>query len=446
MLESDTHAHVGRTVGSFSPPIPLTSATHDERLRIYSQLAIKIGLNLQAGQRLLIIGPLANGGASLEAAPLIRHIAAAAYQTGAPLVETLWGDEGQMLARFRHAPKDSFTQHSAWLADALLKHVESGGAVLSVHANDPDLLKNESVDLVGAVQQATSRSVVPFRDRISRNQTNWAVIAGAGAGWAARVFPDAPTPEQVPRLWDAIAHLCRLDQPDPIAAWETHLSALAARRDYLNRKQYTALKYRGPGTDLTLGLPQGHAWVSGRADSQAGIPFTANLPTEEVFSIAHKDRVDGTVRSTKPLSYGGTLIEGFSLRFAEGRVVDVKAERGETVLRQLIDTDPGASRLGEVALVPHSSPVSQSGLLFYNTLFDENAASHVALGSAYRFTIAGGEAMTDEEFARAGGNRSATHVDFMIGSGDLDVDGVLADGTTEPLMRRGEWAAAATSR
>src|SRR5687768_45147 len=232
MLESDARAHVGRTLaGSFSPSVPLMSVTHDERLRIYSQLAIKIGLNLQSGQRLLIIGPLANGGVSLEAAPLIRHVAAAAYEAGAPLVETLWGDEGQMLARFKHAPKDSFGQHSAWLPGALLGHVDNGGALLSVHANDPDLLKNEPVDLVGAVQQATSRSVVPFRDRISRNQTNWAVIAGAAAGWAARVFPAVPPSEQVSRLWDAIAHLCRLDQPDPIAAWETHLAVLAARRD-----------------------------------------------------------------------------------------------------------------------------------------------------------------------------------------------------------------------
>jgi aminopeptidase len=420
----------------------MTNATHDDQLRIYSELAIRIGLNLRPGQRLLIIGPLANGGASLEAAPLIRHIAAAAYRAGAPLVETLWGDEAQMLARFKFAPKSSFTEHSAWLPDALLTHVEGGGAVLSVYANDPDLLKNEPVDLVGALQQATSRSVVPFRERISRNETNWAVIAAPSEGWASRVFPDLPPADRMARLWDAIASLCRLDQPDPLAAWETHLAALAARRDYLNRKQYSALKYRGPGTDLTLGLPQGHAWVSGRANSQSGIPFTANLPTEEVFSIAHKDRVDGTVRSTKPLSYGGTLIEGFSMRFEQGRVTDVTADRGESVLRQLIDTDAGAARLGEVALVPHSSPVSQSGLLFYNTLFDENAASHVALGSAYRFTLAGGETMTDEEFAQAGGNRSATHVDFMIGSADLDVDGVLPDGSVEPLMRRGEWAIA----
>jgi aminopeptidase len=200
------------------------------------------------------------------------------------------------------------------------------------------------------------------------------------------------------------------------------------------------LKYRGPGTNLTIGLPRGHEWVAGRSVTRSGIRFAPNLPTEEVFTMPHKDRVDGVVRSTKPLSYGGTLIDGFSLEFAQGRVVNVRADRGDAVLRELVATDPGAARLGEIALVPNSSPVSASGLLFYNTLFDENAASHVALGSAYKFTLTGGDAMSDDEFERAGGNRSVVHVDFMIGSGDLDIDGVVANGTTEPLMRRGEWA------
>jgi aminopeptidase len=254
------------------------------------------------------------------------------------------------------------------------------------------------------------------------------------------VFPQLPADQQMAALWDAIAKMVRLDRPDPIAAWEEHLAALAARRDFLNAQRYTALKYRGPGTDLTLGLATGHQWVSGRSTSVQGIPFAPNLPTEEVFTMPHKDRVDGTVRSTKPLSYGSTLIENFSMTFEGGRVVNATADRGQEVLRQLLDTDAGAVRLGEVALVPHNSPVAQSGLLFYNTLFDENAASHVALGSAYKFTLAGGEAMTDEQFEQAGGNRSATHVDFMIGSAELDIDGVLADGTVEPLMRRGDWA------
>ncbi len=399
-----------------------------------------MGLNLRAGQRLLVIGPLASGGASLEAAPLVRHIVASAYRAGAPLVEVIWGDEALQLLRFEQAPRDSFNEFSAWLPKALFEHAEAGHAVLSVYANDPDQLKDQPTELVGAVQQAVSRGVRPFRELISRNHTNWTVVAAAGAGWAARVFPDLPKEQQVPKLWQAIGALCRLDRPDPVAAWETHLKALAARRDFLNGKRYSALKYSGPGTDLTIGLPDGHLWVSGRSESRSGITFAPNIPTEEVFTMPRADRVDGVVRSTKPLSYGGTVIEHFELVFTGGRVVRVAAERGQRVLQQLVDTDSGAARLGELALVPHSSPVAQSGLLFYNTLFDENAASHVALGSAYKFTLSGGETMDDETFERAGGNRSAVHVDFMIGSGDLDVDGVLASGASEPLMRKGEWA------
>jgi aminopeptidase len=234
--------------------------------------------------------------------------------------------------------------------------------------------------------------------------------------------------------------MCRLDRPDPVAAWQTHIDELAARAAYLNQRHYSALRYAGPETDLTIGLPAAHVWVSGHTISRSGIRFTANLPTEEVFTMPHKDRVDGRVRSSKPLSYGGTLIEDFRLRFSGGRVVEVTAARGEAVLRQLIETDPGSARLGEIALVPHSSPVSQSGRLFYNTLFDENAATHVALGAAYKFTLRGGDAMDDEAFEHAGGNRSIVHVDFMIGSGDLDIDGVLENGVSEPIMRRGEWS------
>ncbi len=418
----------------------MTSSDLDRQLHSYGQLAVTVGLNLRAGQRLLIIGPVASGGVSLDAAPLVRHIAASAYRAGASLVETIWGDEAIQMARFKHAPRDSFGEFSAWLPKALFEHAEAGHAIISVYANDPDQLKDEPPELVSAVSQAVSKNVRPFRELISRNQTNWTVVAAAGAGWAARVFPNLPAGEQPQKLWEAIGKLVRLDRPDPVAAWEEHLAALARRRDYLNAKRYASLRYTGAGTDFTLGLPDGHLWVAGRSESRGGITFAPNLPTEEVFTMPHKDRVDGVVRSTKPLSYGGTVIENFSLWFEAGKVTKVAAERGESVLRQLVDTDGGAGRLGEVALVPHSSPVSQSGLLFYNTLFDENAASHVALGSAYKFTLGGGETMGDEEFERAGGNRSGVHVDFMIGSGALDIDGVMANGATEPLMRRGEWA------
>jgi aminopeptidase len=412
----------------------------ERRLQVYAELAVKVALNVRPGQRVMMIGPLANGGASLEAVPLARAIATAAYRAGSPLVETIYGDERLQSLRFEHAPRDSFSHFSAWLPAALAEHVRAGHAVMSISANDPDLLHGHPADLVSALLQATARDMRPFRELISRNESNWAVVAAASGGWATKMFPGVPGDEAVSRLWEAIARMCRLDAPDPLAAWETHLEKLETRARILNEKQYSALRYTGPGTSLMLGLPQGHIWMSGRSTSRRGIPFTANLPTEEVFTIAHNARVDGTVRATKPLSYGSTLVEGFSLTFENGLVVDMSAQKNGDTLRRLLDTDEGARRLGEVALVPHSSPISQSGLLYYNTLFDENAASHVALGNAYKFTLQSGNDMTDDQFERSGGNRSAVHVDFMIGSGDLDVDGVLADGTTEPLMRQGEWA------
>jgi aminopeptidase len=407
-------------------------------LSAYADLAVRVGLNLQPGQRLIVIGPLASGGVSLEAAPFVREIAASAYRAGAPLVEVLWGDEAVFMARFAHGAPESFDHFSRWLPEALAAHADAGDAILSVYANDPDQLKREDPQRINALQQATARAVRPFRERISRNETNWSVVAAAAPAWARRVFPDLDPGAATAQLWEAIARLCRLDQPDPVAAWRTHLDALTLRKDRLNARRFRALHYRGPGTDLTIGLPEAHVWVSGQSASRAGTLFAPNIPTEEVFTMPHRERVDGVVKSTKPLSYGGTLIEDFTLRFEGGRVVQATATRGEAVLRDMLATDEGAARLGEIALVAHGTPISQSGLLFYNTLFDENAASHVALGSAYRFTCAGGEQLSEEAFEAAGGNRSAIHVDFMIGSGALDIDGVRPEGA-EPLMRAGEW-------
>ncbi|HSL20133.1 MAG TPA: aminopeptidase [Vicinamibacterales bacterium] len=418
----------------------------DRVLRTYADVVVRVGLNLREGQRLAIIGPLANGGVALDAAPLVRHIAASAYAAGAPLVEAIWGDEPMQLTRYRAAPRESFGEYSAWLPDALVRHVQAGHAMLSVSANDPDHLKDADPALISTAQQATAHAVRPFRELISRNETNWCVVAAAAPSWARRVFPDLDPERATSRLWEAIVPLCRLDQPDPVAAWRAHLDSLARRRDLLNARRYTALRYRGPGTDLTIGLPEDHVWTSGQSLSRNGILFAPNMPTEEVFTMPHRERVQGVVTASRPLSYGGTVIDGFRLEFAGGRAVRVDAAKGEAVLRQLVETDEGAARLGEVALVPHGSPVSLSGVLFYNTLFDENAASHVAFGSAYKFTLRGGEDLSDEQFERAGGNHSAVHVDFMIGSGDLEVDGVLAGGAAEPLMRAGEWVAAVSGR
>jgi aminopeptidase len=414
--------------------------TVDSPLAAYAELIVRVALNLRPGQRLMIIGPLAYGGVSHEAAPLVRHVTESAYRAGARYVEAVWGDESLTLTRFAHAPRDSFDDFSRWLPKALVDHVDAGDATLSIFANDPDLLAGQPTDRVTSMQRTSSRALQPFRERISRNDINWAVVAAASAKWAAKVFPALTPDAQVARLWETIGRLCRLDHPDPVVAWQQHITALAARAAHLNARQYSALRYTGPGTSLTIGLPKGHIWISARSDARNGIPFTANIPTEEVFTMPHKDRVDGVVRSTKPLSYGGTLIDNFSIRFEGGRAVSVSAERGEEMLRQLVETDAGSARLGEIALVPHSSPVSQSGLLFYNTLFDENAASHVALGSAYKFTLRGGDEMDEATFEQAGGNMSTTHVDFMIGSGELDIDGVLENGAAEPVMRKGEWA------
>jgi aminopeptidase len=412
----------------------------DKTLEAYADLTVRIGLNLREGQRLLIVGPLANGGVSLQAAPLVRAVAKRAYRAGAELVEAVWGDEDLQLVRFANARKDTFDRCSAWLPQALLEHANAGHATLSIYANDPDHLNGQPVEQIGALQLATAKCMRPFRELVSKNRINWCVVGAPDARWAAKVFPGLEPAAQLTSLAEAISRLCRLDRPDPVAAWREHLAALAQRRDFLNARHYDALRYRAPGTALTVGLPRGHLWVSGQSESQQGIRHTPNLPTEEVFSIVHKDRVDGTVRGTRPLIHGGTVIENFSLTFERGRVTGFTAATGEAMLRQLIETDPGASRLGEVALVPASSPISQAGRLFYNTLYDENAASHLALGSAYRFNLDGGEQMSDEDFERAGGNRSGAHADFMIGSADMDIDGVDANGRVEPLMRNGEWA------
>lgn len=412
----------------------------DDRLRRYAEAAVTAGLNLRPGQRLLVMGPRTTGGVSLEVAPLVRHLAASAYKAGAPLVEVWWGDEHTSLARLELAPAESFSIYSAWQPGALVDHVEAGHAVVSVYANDPDLFKGQSTERISTMQQAAAQALQPFSDRIARNATNWLVMCGATARWAAKVYPDLDPSTRTAALWDAIFAMCRLDGQGGSAAWNRHLEGLAARATLLNGKRYQALHYRGPGTDLVVGLPDDHLWVSGRSLSQRGVSFAPNMPTEEVFTMPHKYRVNGFVTSTKPLSYAGVMIENIALRFEHGRVVDARASTGESVLQSMVASDEGAAHLGEVALVPHASPISQSGRLFYNTLFDENAASHLALGSAYRFTMRKGEELTDEGFAAAGGNRSMIHVDFMIGNRALDIDGVRPDGSVEPLMRAGEWA------
>ena len=416
------------------------SDNFQESLRKYAQVAVRIGNNLQPGQRLMIIGKWLNRGVPLELSPLIHEITIAAYEAGAPFVDVLYGDQQMDLLRYKHAPRDSFEMYPDWFVNAMLGYLEGGDAVMVVFADDPQLLKDQDSDLVNLVTKTAYKHLQPALGYITGNITNWAGIGAPVQGWADMVFPQFDEGERIDRLWDAIFKACRIDRPDPIKAWQDHISDLAARASYLNQKAYDALHYRGPGTDLTVGLPEGHIWQNAGMKTKGGIPFTANIPTEEVFCLPHRSRADGVISSSKPLSYAGNIMDDFQLTLEGGKVVGVKADRGEKQLKDLIATDETAGSLGEVALVPFSSPISQSGLLFYNTLYDENAACHIALGRGIRACLEGGMDMDEEQFKDAGGNHSQIHVDFMVGSNELDIDGLTAEGGSEPVMRAGEWA------
>jgi aminopeptidase len=417
------------------------SSEFEQNLERYAELIVKVGLNLQPGQRLLIGAPaFFSAGAPIQTAPLVRLIAASAYEAGAKLVDVMWSDDALKLARHRHAPRDSFEEYPAWRSIGALEYAKRGDAVLLVLADDPDLLAEQDPELVNLEQKTSFKQAGPFMEQLVRSAMNWSAISASVPGWAAKVFPEHPAAAQEMRLWDTIFDICRVKQADPVSAWRAHIEQLGIRAEFLNQKQYKALKFVALGTDLTVGLPNGHVWRSGGLTSERGIFFAANMPTEEVFTMPHKHEADGFVTATKPLSFAGTLIENFSLKFAEGRVVEATADRGGDILQKLIETDKGACRLGEVALVPHSSPISQSGLLFYNILIDENAANHMALGQAYKFSMEDGEDLSDEEFEVRGGNQSLIHIDFMIGSAEMDVDGISENGSIEPIMRAGEWA------
>jgi aminopeptidase len=412
----------------------------DKKLDLFAQLIVKVGLNIQPGQKLVVNGKSFTRGVPLESAPLLRRVAHHAYKAGARLVDVLWDDPEISAQRIENAPKDSFQEYPSWRTKAIADYVSNNNALLTIYAEDPGRFDKYDTEVVTGLQRTMERNLQPAMEQLMLNTFNWALVSLPVEGWAKKVFPDKSGPDAIDALWEAIFFLCRLDKADPIAAWEEHIHQLHTRGQYLTQKAYHALKYSGPGTDLTVGLPAGHIWESARITSTNGVPYVANLPTEEIFSMPDKNRVDGTVTATKALVHAGNVIDGFSLTFKEGRVVDFSAKSGGKVLGGLLDTDEGARRLGEVALVPDSSPISQSDLNFYNTLFDENAACHLAVGRAYRSTMRGGEQMSAEEFAAAGGNDSQVHEDFMIGSNKLDIDGVTKDGKLEPVMRAGEWA------
>jgi aminopeptidase len=416
------------------------SASLEKNMDKYAEVVVKVGLNLQHGQRLLIGVPFqGNLGTSIDLAPLVRLIAAKAYQSGARLVDVLWDDDQLRLIRNQYAPSDSFEEFPSWRTNAAFEVAREGDAVLIIFSEDPDLFLKQDPSTISILRQTALEHSKSFSELQSKNHMNWVVITAPREGWLKKVLPELAPEERKDRFWEMLFKICRIDHPDPVSAWMKHIHELTTRRDYLNQQRYDALKMTAPGTDLTIGLPKGHIWRAARMTSLNGIAFTANIPTEEIFTIPHRHRTEGVVSSSKPLNYAGMLIEDFSLTFSQGKVVEVRSSRGKDSLDKILETDEGARRLGEVALVPHSSPISQLNILFYNTLIDENAASHLALGRALRFGIEGGERMSDEEFAAAGGNQGLAHVDFMIGSGEMDVDGLTKEGASEPVMRNGEW-------
>ena len=407
--------------------------TFEEKLEALANLTVRVGNNLQAGQRLYIRSPL-------EAAPFTRLVARAAYQAGAKLVEVLWADDGLTRERLRHSRPEFMTEVSEVVFGARDAVVAQGDALLSILADDPAALEAEDGERIGTMMQAMGARARPSLEALGAGAVNWSIVANAVPAWAERIFPDLEPAVALAKLWDAIFTCSRADQPDPVSAWTTHLDALEMRRDLLNTFSLTALEFTAPGTKLRVGLPALHRWEGGSSRTESGIRYVPNIPTEEVFTCPDRSGVSGTARASKPLGYAGKIIEGIEMTFTDGRVTHATATRNEDVLHKLLETDEGASRLGEVALVASSSPVARTGLLFEETLFDENAACHIALGRAYQYTLNGGNDMSQEQFIQNGGNDSQVHVDWMIGTPDMTVNGIQSDGSRVALLEAGEWA------
>ncbi|MCC5889744.1 MAG: aminopeptidase [Alkalibacterium sp.] len=412
----------------------MTLPNFEDHLKKYADLIVNTGVNVSEGHTVVL-------SVDVDQAPLARLVTEAAYKKGAKEVVVKWTDDIITRSTFTHAPEEVVANVPQYKVDESLDHIEKGASRISLRSSDPDSLKGLDSDKIAAAQKANGRAFSAMRKATQSNKVSWVVAAAAGEKWAEKVFPELETSEeQVDALWDAIFKAIHLYDEDPVATWTEKDKTLESKADELNKEQFVALHYTAPGTDLTVGLPKGHRWEGAGSLNVRGERFMANMPTEEVFSAPDANRVDGVVVSTKPLSYAGTVIEGMTFTFKDGKVESVTADQGEDVLKKLIETDEGAARLGEVALVPDASPISQSGLTFFNTLFDENASNHLALGSAYAFNLEGGTEMSEDELKEAGLNRSDVHVDFMIGSNEMDIDGIREDGSRVPVFRKGAWA------
>ncbi|MDC0217024.1 aminopeptidase [Pelagibacteraceae bacterium] len=405
---------------------------NENKIDKLANLAVKRGVGLQKGQNLLITAPI-------ESLPLVRKIAEYAYKEGASIVTPLFTDSDITLSRFKYAPDASFDTATDWLFNGMGEAFDNNTARMAIAGDDPMLLSQMDPDKVSRANKAMAKAYKPARERITEFKINWNIVSWPGSAWASRVFPELPLDEAVVKLADAIFDASRASVDDPIQAWDDHNERLRIKTNWLNEKNFAALQYNGPNTNLRVGLADEHEWMGGASKAQNGIICNPNIPSEEVFTTPHAYKVDGTVSSTKPLSYQGTLIDNIKVTFKEGKIIEAHASKGEEVLQKVLKSDEGASRIGEVALVPHSSPISQSGIIFYNTLFDENASSHIALGQCYSKCFKGELDLTKEEITKRGGNSSMIHIDWMIGSDQIDVDGIDQSGNPIPIFRKGEW-------
>lgn len=407
----------------------------NDKMQEYARLVVKMGVNIQKDQTLVINSPL-------ECALFTRLIAEEAYKAGAREVVVSWNDELMAKMRFIMAADQVFDEFPLWRREMYTDYARKGAAFVSIAASDPELLKEVSADRVMRQQKASGKALREYRERMMNNQNTWCVVSIPTAAWAKKVFTGLDEAAAMENLWQAIFRIVRIDgQNDAVAVWKQHLATLQRNKERLNAYRFRYLRYKNAaGTDLEIELPQDHIWFSGTEFTPDGIPFVANMPTEEVYTLPKRNGVNGTVVSAKPLQYQGNLIDGFTLTFKEGRVVAFSAKQGEAVLKNLLAADEGASYLGEVALVPHDSPISKLNLLFYNTLFDENAACHLAFGKAYPTCIKGGEQMTAAELVKNGVNDSIVHEDFMIGTADLSIIGITADGREVVVFKDGNFA------
>ncbi|MBS4534182.1 aminopeptidase [Clostridium sp. D2Q-14] len=402
-------------------------------LEKYAELAVKIGVNIQRDQTLVINSPI-------EAKEYTRALSKEAYNAGARNVIIDWNDEQSTLIKFLNAPDKAFKEYPKYLADGKTDLAKKGAAFISISASNPDLFKDVDPSRIATYNKTVSLALEKYREYMMASKVAWSVVSVPTEDWAKKVFKDLNGEEAVEKLWEKIFKITRMDKEDPIKAWREHLDNLESRVKFLNNKRFKKLHFKSEVTDLEVELPEDHLWAGGGEENEKETYFVANMPTEEVFTLPLKTGVNGVVKNTKPFNYSGSLVDNFTLTFKDGEVIDFTAEQGYETLKKLMETDEGASYLGEVALVPDDSPISNMDTIFYNTLFDENASCHLALGMAYPTCIESGGNMTNEELKEKGANNSLIHEDFMIGSPDMDIIGETKDGEKIQIFKDGNWA------